>query len=511
MKRWFLAGAIILVGVIALVLLLWPPLHTGFRTRLIEALEEHFKADVSLASLDVSVFPRVTAHGTQLLIKNPDATAPSPLIGIESFEAQATLGDLAARTLRLRHVEMKGLVVHIPPKRVRKKNGSQISVKKIARSDLLIDELVSDESDLVIDTEKPGHSPLIFHIHHLRLQGFGFNRPTVFDATLINPVPPGEVQARGQFGPWEPDEPRLTPLSGDYVLARADLAKFEGLAGHLSSRGSFDGKLEQLAVKGTTVTPDFLLTKSGQPVKLDTVFDAVVDGTNGDTILNQVTATLLHTAIVTKGRVIKVEQPTKGRLIEVNASIDRGRLEDIMHLAVKHDPAPMMGTLTLRTKMQLPPGEGEVVNRLRLEGQFSVQSGRFADDGVQRKIADLSRRGRGEPEAPITDRVFSNLQGSFVMRDGVLRLPTVTFSVEGAQVALAGTYDLNRETLDFAGTLRLQAKPSETVTGFKSLLLKLVDPLFKGKDAGTILPITMQGTTDAPKFGVDVKRALTKR
>jgi hypothetical protein len=93
----------------------------------------------------------------------------------------------------------------------------------------------------------------------------------------------------------------------------------------------------------------------------------------------------------------------------------------------------------------------------------------------------------------------------------VLRLPTVTFSVEGAQVTLSGTYNVNREALDFRGTLRLRARLSQTVTGFKSLLLKIVDPLFKGNGAGTVLPITVQGTAAAPQFGVDVKRALTKQ
>jgi len=141
-RRWFLAGAIILFGAIALVLALWPPLHTSLRTRLTEALEKHFKADVSLASLDVSVFPRVNAHGTKLLIQNPDATAPSPLISIESFDAQATHGDLASRTLRFRRVALTGLDVHIPPKRVRK-SGTQGSFSKITRSDLFIDELFS--------------------------------------------------------------------------------------------------------------------------------------------------------------------------------------------------------------------------------------------------------------------------------------------------------------------------------------------------------------------------------
>jgi hypothetical protein len=98
----------------------------------------------------------------KLLIQNPDATAPSPLIAIESFEAQGTLGDLASRTLRFRRVALTGLNVHVPPKRVRIR-GSQGSFSKITRSDLFIDELFSEEGNLVIDTETPAR--LLFHIH----------------------------------------------------------------------------------------------------------------------------------------------------------------------------------------------------------------------------------------------------------------------------------------------------------------------------------------------------------
>ena len=50
-----------------------------------------------------------------------------------------------------------------------------------------------------------------------------------------------------------------------------------------------------------------------------------------------------------------------------------------------------------------------------------------------------------------------------------------------------------------------------TTTGVKSLLLKMVDPLFSRKDAGTVLPIHITGTRSDPKFGVDVKRALLRK
>jgi hypothetical protein len=158
----------------------------------------------------------------------------------------------------------------------------------------------------------------------------------------------------------------------------------------------------------------------------------------------------------------------------------------------------------------LPPGKGQVIDRLGLEGQFSVRSGQFSSRGVQRKVADLSRRGRGEPEAPLSDGVFSDLSGSFRLRTALLELPSTTFSVDGARVHLSGTYAVKREALDFEGTLQLRARLSQTVTGFKSFLLKVADPLFDGKNAGTVLPIQVQGTVSEPKFGVNVKQALTQ-
>jgi hypothetical protein len=78
--------------------------------------------------------------------------------------------------------------------------------------------------------------------------------------------------------------------------------------------------------------------------------------------------------------------------------------------------------------------------------------------------------------------------------------------VPGAEAKLHGSYNVNNETLDFTGTAMLQAKVSEMTTGFKSLLLKAVDPFFKSKSAGTVLPIAITGTRSDPKFKVELKR-----
>ena len=58
----------------------------------------------------------------------------------------------------------------------------------------------------------------------------------------------------------------------------------------------------------------------------------------------------------------------------------------------------------------------------------------------------------------------------------------------------------------------MQATISEAAGGgVKSVFLKIVDPLFKKKGAGAVLPIRVRGTREDPKFGLDVVKALTPK
>jgi hypothetical protein len=83
--------------------------------------------------------------------------------------------------------------------------------------------------------------------------------------------------------------------------------------------------------------------------------------------------------------------------------------------------------------------------------------------------------------------------------------------VPGAQVILVGNYDIGESKIDFQGHLRLQAKLSQTVTGKKSFFLKAVDPFFSKDGAGTLLPITITGTRNAPTLGVSVFHKTIKK
>ena len=171
----------------------------------------------------------------------------------------------------------------------------------------------------------------------------------------------------------------------------------------------------------------------------------------------------------------------------------------------------MRGALTLRSSFELPPGEEDVPERLRLKGSFTIKGGQFTSDTVQEKVDSLSRRGQGQPTNAEVQNVLSTFGGAFSLGDGVLQLPRFQFSVRGSTVDLSGTYRLKSETMNFAGTLALDAPLSKTTTGFKSLLLRAVDPLFRRGGAGTLVPIKIAGSVEKPEFGVDVPKGSTVR
>jgi len=89
------------------------------------------------------------------------------------------------------------------------------------------------------------------------------------------------------------------------------------------------------------------------------------------------------------------------------------------------------------------------------------------------------------------------------MEDETIVFKNLSFAVPGSGVDLAGSYDLARDVLDFHGTLKLDAKVSQTMTGWKRWLAKPIDPFFSKGRVGTLLRIQVIGTSKEPKFGRD--------
>jgi hypothetical protein len=197
----------------------------------------------------------------------------------------------------------------------------------------------------------------------------------------------------------------------------------------------------------------------------------------------------------------------------LDVDVTKARIQDLLRLAVKGPPV-MTGAARLRTKFLLPPGKQEIMDLLQLDGQFGIAGATFTSNTIQEKIADLSLRGQGRPkeareinagsDPTEPETVVSDLNGGFALKDGTATLRHLSFAVPGAGIVLDGTYGLKNEQLDFAGTFRMQAKVSQAFTGWKSALLKAVDPLFSKHGAGTEVSIRIRGTREAPLFGLDL-------
>jgi hypothetical protein len=466
--------------------------------RVVEMLKEKFHAEVELKDFHVYLFPGVRIEGSGLVLRHEGRTDIPALISIREFSAEAGILGLPWKPWKVDQITLKGLVIQIPAKGDRGKQ----NWPKAKNLPVLIGEIVSDDAELRMLPKSADKDPHVFAIHHLVMHSVGLDRPAKFTAQLTNAIPPGEIETKGTFGPWSPDDPGQTPLAAEYTFDKADLGVFQGISGILSSTGKFGGVLEKIEVEGKTSTPDFTVTIGGHPLDLETVFSATVDGTNGDTLLHPVTAHLLNTVIVAQGGVVR--SPDKqGKEITLDVTVDKGRLEDLLRLAVKGDQPALTGAINFRTKFDLPHGKGNLADRLNLNGKFDVQHARFTSAEVTAKIESLSRKGQGQPENKNAGSSVSQLKGNFVLGNGVITFRGLTFTVTGAQVALDGKYGLEREDLDFYGKLRMQAKISQTTTGVKSFVLKAVDPFFR-KNGQTELPIKITGQREHPSFGLDL-------
>jgi hypothetical protein len=506
--RWI--GGIVLLLIIfttVLVIAIYRAEPT-LRTTVIETLSTRFKSKVELDAFHVSLFKGLQVSGNGLRIfgaKDPNNHEPGfqPIISVTEFRFRMGIVELFRYPHHVDTVYVKGLQLNLPP---REQRGEMSNMgPKNGKIEITVDRLFFDQAQLIINTLKPGKLPLEFDIESLKMTTIGPGSPMHFDADLTNPKPVGHVISSGLFGPWQADSPRDTAVSGTYSFNHADLGTIKGLGGILSSTGSYSGILDKIVVDGKTDTPDFRLAISGRAVPLHTDFHAIVDGTSGDTYLEPVKARILNSWLEANGSVVRTKVPP-GHLVELDVVIEKGKIEDLLKLAIRTDPPIMTGIVNLKTKFDLPPGELGVDNRLKLAGSFQVSGAHFTNEKIQDKVDAFSMRSQGKPqlaEDKIPDNIHSDLKGTFNLSNGLITFSELQYQIPGTQVALTGTYSLDGNQFDFHGNARMDAKLSQMVTGWKSILLKPADRFFSKNGAGTEIPIKITGTKSEPHFGVD--------
>jgi hypothetical protein len=388
------------------------------------------------------------------------------------------------------------LQVNIPPKEVRgvaapddpKRKGQSIL-------GIAVDTIECTDAKVVIETSTPGKKPLEFEIGRLVLKDVGLKKPLNYEAELVNPKPVGDIHSTGHFGPWQDDNPRDTPLDGSYEFTHADLSSIHGIEGILSSKGTFGGTLGEIAVDGVADVPKFRLDVSDHALPLHTEFKAIVDGTTGDTRLDEVKARVGRSDVTGSGSVTRSEG-VKGHRTELAMEMKHGRLEDMQVLSMKGEPTLMRGALAWKAHVLVPPGQVSVTKKIVLQGAFAVHDAYLNNEKMQAQMDALSMRAKGKPKeanAKDAEVVGASVTGKFAMADAVLDLTDVNCQVPGAQLTMSGQMQLVGSTYEFHGKVRTEATASQMTTGWKSLLLSPFDKLLKKNGAGLELPIKVTG------------------
>jgi hypothetical protein len=509
-RGWRLAAWITLIAFVVLLIVGEIVLRRAgpiLKGRVIETLSTRFNSHVELDDLQVSLIKGLAVSGKGLRIFAPDdvvaAGAKDPIIAVRQFEFHASLAGLFLKPTHVGTANVQGLQIKIPPRSVRQQGAKSHHQGKIK---ILVDRIVFDDSQLVIDTDKPDKDPKVFVLKHIVLRNVSQDSPSPYDATLTNAIPTGEIHAVGTFGPWNPESPGDSAVTGNYTFQHADLGTIKGIGGILHSDGEFAGRLNRIEVRGTADVPDFTLDTANHPVPLYTRFSAIVDGTTGDTYLQPVQAKLGASEFSCSGAVVNVKG--KGHTIDLDVDVPAGRIQDFLQLAVKTQPPVMTGVLAMKTKLHIRPGKESVTQKLGLQGNFGLKQMHFSNPEVQDKVDMLSLRAQGDPKdaKPGAEDVTSRMTGTFKMANGQLAFENLNFVMPGATVQMQGAYTLDGKKFDFTGKVRTDAKLSQMVASWwKRWPLKVVDPFFHKHGAGAEIPVKITGTNTEPKFGLDIR------
>lgn len=495
-----IAAVFILFILSMIVLLIW---HWPFsQARITDSIEATFPVKVTYTSFRSTYFPHpgCVAEGVAFhwLATRPQAP---PIVTIASFHIQAHYLDLLLRPGYLARVILKGFRVDVPAIGTPREPYTWQATPSHTR----IGEVTADGAAVKIARED-ADGALVFDVHTAQLTSVSRSQPLSYYITLHNPLPPGEISARGKFGPWNSDDPGSTQLSGDASFRNADLSVYHGVSGILSSDDQFGGPLQHIEARGDIEIPDFSVVRSKHAVHVKTTFHAFIDGTNGDVHLENVAAGFLKTAVTARGNIAGTPGED-GKTAQLDLFVTNGRIQDVLRLFVNETKPPLNGVTSFRAHFTWPPGDLPFLQKIRLTGDFGIAEGQFTKSSTQNDIAGLSDRARGEkpednPQDP--DDIVSNLSGHVDLRRAVATFSDISFEVPGALATMHGTFGLQNHKIDLHGTLKTEAEFSKMTTGFKSVLLKPFNAFFKRKHAGAVVPAHLIGTYEKPETGVDL-------
>jgi len=488
----FAVVALALTGV-DLMFYFWP-----FRYREVHPLlQKTFESRVDVTRFHRTYFPHpgFVAEGVTLY-RHGDTRIP-PLATIGQMEVVGTWSSLLFHPHELYEIRLRGLHVRIPPKGTPAR-GMDFSSGMTPRSRqrIVIETIVADASTL--DLLRKGQPPLRFGIETLQIHNVRQGQPFGFFARVRIPGPQGIVEANGSIGPLRPGHYLATQLSGTYALANANLSLVDHVAGHAEASGRFSGTLAALNVEGKVSIPDF---RAGQAhtARLDGAYKVTVNGKTGDVQILQAMVKTGENTIRASGRVAG-----SPKTVDVTVDGKNCRVAEMLDLVEAATPQ-VDGLVSFQAHTEFRQGPERFFRRLRLQGEAAVSQLRFAQSGTQSKVNAFSaRETKIADNGSQADAATVSAQSHTRFEGGMAYFPDISVALPGARAQLHGTFNLLDTQVHLTGRVELERTVSHAVTGWKSLLLTPLDPFFRHKGAGAVVPVAVTGTASHPKVGEDL-------
>ncbi len=507
-RKWLWIGAAVLVAIIVagatILTANWPFTRENVR----KALEEASGRPVEIRTFSSSYFPPgCTAEGVRFLRhKHPNL---SPIITIERLAIQGSFTGLFRSPKRLAAVRIVGMHLIVASKRP-DEGPEHVALNAGAGGKALaIAKITADGAVLEFKRAGSNEAPFVLKVDKLALTDVGSGAPMHYRAELTNTVPPGVIWAEGKFGPWRPEDIGATPVSGTYSYDKIDLRHFRSIYGVGKARGEFSGPIARMRTHGHIEVAGFGVEGSGHATPLTADYDATVNGTNGDVLLDPAVATFQHTRIEVRGWIAD-QAGERGKTAMFDLAVPQGRVDDLLALFDSGQPE-MSGPVTLRGKFVWPPGPTAFLRKIRMDLAFGIERGRFTSANTQGSIDRLSESAEGEKRSEIEEdprTVLLDLRGGIRVRNGVAAISDGKMQVPGADATVQGTYGLMDKRLKLKGTLDTRGDISEETSGIKAWLLKAMTPLFKKRGRERIIPFEITGSDGKTTVSIDWKRRL---
>lgn len=463
--------------------------------------------------------PGFVATGIHLWRVTPAGN--EPLGSIETFAVQGAWIDMIRLRHRVRLIDITGLHLVVPPKApvssasprsrphqpephppakpaprpsgsgVQSPTPQQQLTTSFTGPSTPVDLLRLHES--VLDIRRAGGGYYALPIRSLQIAGLQKGHAMHYRINFENPLPHGYITADGTLGPIDQKDFGATPVAGEFTFNPIDLRSIGNLRGSMAATGRFVGRMHAVHGQATAHSSNFAVG-DGRPTAVRGDIDCVLNGINGDLFISHLVLSSGQTTVVVHG---SVAGPRKVTQVEFAA---RGRAEDVLRPFL-HDQVPVLGPVALHGQAHLDPPGRSFFKRLQVTGSFDVPAEKITNAGTEHTLSTFSQRmenhrpHRSPNQQRDTDPdVLSSLQGPAYIRNGIASSPHLVFKMPGANAALHGTYSFLDGRVHLTGILRMDAGISHATTGWKSVVLKLVSPLFSRKHhPGSKIPIAVLG------------------